>query len=391
MLYMPFVQAKCPNCGGMLAVDSSKDAAICQFCNTPFVVEKAINNYNITNNNYFSDGTVVNLCGNTKDYIIEAGVLKKYVGESEKAIIPSNVKKIGEQAFVNSAIQEVEIPDSVTIIDRKAFSDCKSLQSIILPDSITSIDEYAFANCDSLQSIGLPNSIKSIGLYAFYGCRSLQKISLPYGLQKINSASFSNCTNLKDVIIPDSVTEICANAFGGCTSLENVFISKNVSVIGGILPWGIYDSDVYVSAFNMCSSLKNIDVDKNNNFFASYSGILFNKNSTEIILYPTGKKEENYVIPNGIKIIKDSAFCGCKSLKYITIPGSVVEIGGDAFLNCVSLRDVSIPNSVKNIRDGAFSGCKSLSVIKIPKNANVSITYAFDHETKVIRKKTNLF
>ena len=45
---MPFVQAKCPNCGGFLAVDNAKDAAICQFCNTPFVVEKAINNYNIT-------------------------------------------------------------------------------------------------------------------------------------------------------------------------------------------------------------------------------------------------------------------------------------------------------------------------------------------------------
>ena len=47
---MPFVQAKCPNCGGFLAVDNSNDAAICQFCNTPFIVEKAINNYNISVN-----------------------------------------------------------------------------------------------------------------------------------------------------------------------------------------------------------------------------------------------------------------------------------------------------------------------------------------------------
>ena len=45
---MPFVQAKCPNCGGFLAVDNTHDAAVCQFCNTPFIVEKAINNYNIT-------------------------------------------------------------------------------------------------------------------------------------------------------------------------------------------------------------------------------------------------------------------------------------------------------------------------------------------------------
>lgn len=47
---MGFVQAKCPNCSGFLAVDSTHDAAVCQFCGTPFIVEKAINNFNITNN-----------------------------------------------------------------------------------------------------------------------------------------------------------------------------------------------------------------------------------------------------------------------------------------------------------------------------------------------------
>ena len=48
---MPFVQAKCPNCGGFLAVDNARDAAVCQFCGTPFIVEKAVNNYNISVNN----------------------------------------------------------------------------------------------------------------------------------------------------------------------------------------------------------------------------------------------------------------------------------------------------------------------------------------------------
>lgn len=51
---MPFVQAKCPNCGGFLAVDNTKDAAVCQFCSTPFIIEKAINNYNISINNNIS-------------------------------------------------------------------------------------------------------------------------------------------------------------------------------------------------------------------------------------------------------------------------------------------------------------------------------------------------
>lgn len=42
---MPLVQAKCENCDGILQVDSSKKAAICPYCGTPYVVQDAINNY----------------------------------------------------------------------------------------------------------------------------------------------------------------------------------------------------------------------------------------------------------------------------------------------------------------------------------------------------------
>ena len=46
---MPFVEAKCTCCGAQLTVDNTKDAAICQYCGTPFIVEKAINHYHTTN------------------------------------------------------------------------------------------------------------------------------------------------------------------------------------------------------------------------------------------------------------------------------------------------------------------------------------------------------
>lgn len=42
---MPLVAAKCTQCGANLQIDSSKEAAICPNCNTPFVSEKAITNY----------------------------------------------------------------------------------------------------------------------------------------------------------------------------------------------------------------------------------------------------------------------------------------------------------------------------------------------------------
>lgn len=63
---MPFVQAKCPECGGILAVDDNLKAAVCQFCNNAFIVQEAVNNYNtynITNHNY-GEGAVVNVYEN---------------------------------------------------------------------------------------------------------------------------------------------------------------------------------------------------------------------------------------------------------------------------------------------------------------------------------------
>lgn len=42
-------QAKCTNCGATLDVDSEKEAAICPYCNSAYIVEKAINNYHISN------------------------------------------------------------------------------------------------------------------------------------------------------------------------------------------------------------------------------------------------------------------------------------------------------------------------------------------------------
>ena len=56
------VPAICTQCGGLLKVDANQDAAICPFCNTPFIIKKAIETYNIKNsgNLYVGNATIVN-------------------------------------------------------------------------------------------------------------------------------------------------------------------------------------------------------------------------------------------------------------------------------------------------------------------------------------------
>ena len=134
---MPIVLAKCTNCGATLKVDSSKDAAICPFCESAYIVEKAINNYNVTNN---ISANVVNVYGgNYADFVITAGKLIKYHGASSDVVIPDNVTIIGKEAFANcSGLKSITIPDTARqtiLITKKTTITKKATDTCTLPTS----------------------------------------------------------------------------------------------------------------------------------------------------------------------------------------------------------------------------------------------------------------
>ena len=83
---MPLVECKCTNCGAVLKVDSAHDAAVCEFCKTPFIVQKAINNFNNINN--ISD-SVVNIYGGNsqeKENLIKRMLMFVEEGKREQAL-----------------------------------------------------------------------------------------------------------------------------------------------------------------------------------------------------------------------------------------------------------------------------------------------------------------
>ena len=241
---MALVPAKCTQCGGNIEVDDTHEAGICQHCGTPFITEKAINNYNVTNN---INANVVNIYGgSTNDFEIRAGTLEKY----------------------NGASTEVVVPNSVTAIGKEAFKDCKGLISVILPDGIISIEEAAFYNCENLRSINIPDSVSNIGQYAFYCCRKLESINIPYGVTYICTNVFRACASITKVDIPNTVTYIGECAFAGCGGLSNVDIPNSVEHIGQQAFWGcrsftsitIPNSVISIgeAAFADCKNLSNV-------------------------------------------------------------------------------------------------------------------------------------
>ena len=90
----------------------------------------------------------------------------------------------------------ITIPNSVTSIGYRAFSNCSNLASVTIPNSVTRIGDGAFSNCSSLTSVTIPNSIKSIGNHAFSNCRSLASIEIPNSVSSISDRAFIGCSNL---------------------------------------------------------------------------------------------------------------------------------------------------------------------------------------------------
>lgn len=174
---MPLVQAKCTNCGANLEIDNTKDAAICPYCGTAFVVEKAINNYNTTNQ--IHAGTVNIYGGNSADFVIRGGVLEKYNGAATKVVIPNSVKIIGGENCVSGA-----------------FSGCIGITSVVLPDSVQEIGDFSFKGCTGLKSVVIPNSVQKIGSHAFEDCSSLVSVSIPSSVQTIGDNAFDYCKSL---------------------------------------------------------------------------------------------------------------------------------------------------------------------------------------------------
>lgn len=75
---------------------------------------------------------------------------------------------------------------------------------------------------------------------------------------------------------------------------------------------------------------------------------------------------ESVQIPEGVELISEGAFSGCKNLRYVQIPDSVTTIDRDGFNGCSSLKVLRLPDTIRCMEAGTFAGCTSLESVNIP-------------------------
>lgn len=192
-------------------------------------------------------------------------------------------------------------------------------------------DVYPFEN-EILKSVILPKTVTAIGMSAFMDCRNLEQIIIPESVRRIGDNAFTNCYHIKEINIPAKVYELFASSFGG---------------IGG-----------------------NINVDVNNKDFSSIDGVLFNKDSSQLIKCPANKRGK-YVVPDKVSQIGYSAFQFCSLLEEIVLHNKITFINLNAFANCENLKIVKLPSSIDILTTGLFSYDINLKVVEIPDNVSI--------------------
>jgi hypothetical protein len=206
--------------------------------------------------------------------------------------------------FAGSALTNILIPNSVTLIGAGAFSRCYKLSGITIPNSVTRISAVAFTGT-FLTSFTMPNSVVSLGSGTFLGNR-IRGITISNSLKTIPNDFCLNCPNLTSVIIPNSVTSIGSSAFKNCGSLTSIIILGPVNTIGGsafadsnLLPTIYFSVNALqpaqtipadnVSFYGKTVNLRFITVEQYKNLGYTISQLVSEFNLTIAQLYDNGK------------------------------------------------------------------------------------------------------
>ena len=293
----------------------------------------------------------------------------------ERVFIPDSVTQIGDCAFYEcSNLTEIPIPKTIKSIGERVFENCEKLTSIIIPDTVTSIEERAFYCCSEMTSIFIPASVSSIGNNAFGNCDKLKEITVSddnkYYTSKEGVLFDKSMSKLicypegkegTSYTIPESVTSLEPYALQG-SSLNTIQLPNKLTLIreyalsymSGIssinIPENVTDIEPNAFAF---SGLTEIKVDENNKHYADKDGVLFDKNLSTLIYYPSSKPGTEYSVPDGVTRIEDYSFVGKLILQKIIIPDSVTAIGNNAFFYYFNY---NIKEIVINKTEGSING-----------------------------------
>ena len=285
------------------------------------------------------------------------------------------------------------------------------VKEVVIQEGITGIENDIFSQCDNLIGIEIPSTVSYIGDKAFHYLYGLEEIivnesntnfsaenGVLFNKDKTQLICYPKGKADLQYSVPETVNSIKELAFTNNGSIQAIQIPESVTQIG-------------LGAFRSCLSLKDIAVVETNPNYTTIDGVLFNKDKTELICYPSEKEGDTYEIDQTVKTIKEYAFSnnsylkqinaftveniergafywgqlleyvqlprtmtqmgtavfsGCNSLKNVILPAGITKIEACTFTDCYELEEIIFSSDITEIGDYAFAGCTKLKALAIP-------------------------
>jgi hypothetical protein len=231
----------------------------------------------------------------------------------------SDNKLTYELEYVGAMPEEPEEPEEIpeTLI---FFDESSMLYYLITSDSTVAVIPTQNEDVPYSGDIVVPNQIYR------YGNR--------YDVTAIHDNAFRTNHNTYSITLPESLVSIGRNVFPNTIS----FIE---------LPGNVADISEY--AFQWAYNLSAINVSLFNENYASHDGVLYTKDSTELVCYPSAKRDTSLVLPLGNKVIAKGAIDN-SYIKEITLCKTLTSIENSNYMPNVTkiIANPVLPPMVKN-------------------------------------------
>lgn len=381
-----------------IIVDKTKDpivdlSSVTSIDNGAFVNNSSITEVKLSANEGFTELSASLFKGCTS----LAYVNKTNTGTEEKPVytsyLPNQLTTLGNEAFADSALTSVRIPDGVTAIGYdswnisyatgRTFAGCTKLTDLDL-NNVTIICAESFIDCpltnvkDTLLSkvqwfgkgsfartglktadlSGVKTTYNSWGVQTPMGFEDGSFGSYNLSHSDYSDGVFEDCKSLASVIFSSDTEDVTIGGstvsvniqlgkamFKGCTALTSVTLTKGVTSLAG-------------GTFYGCSNLEKVNVDENGEI--SNVGSYTFGNCVKLGSFDISK----------VGSLSEGLFDGCEKLTTVTMNYGVNSIPAYVFRNCKALTSIDFTqfSGVSSIGESAFEGCSSLTGhLKLPK------------------------
>lgn len=180
---------------------------------------------------------------NENKMVLPKQLLSNITGKIKTVSIPEGYDRIADGAFSNesgqSVLENVNLPQGLTLIGKNAFQDCKNIKSIVLNEGLENIGDSAFWGT-TLETVKFPSSLKIINDCAFANCH-IYNLKFNAGLKYIGNSAFalSNEHTEEVLEIPASVIYIGPYAFNFRQYQDVYFYGEKAP----LMPLGSYKLD----------------------------------------------------------------------------------------------------------------------------------------------------